>query len=337
MSFLYHRDSNGFVVPHIGGIIGSVVAFLVLIVTLIMVFAAWGSVKGNEIGLHYNGGPLEGDSYERIIGPGSGAQFLGPSDRLVTLPIDNRSYITCAGDQVDGETCDGPDIIAATKGGAEMRFRIGASFVINSSDDVVRPFYEKVCRKFDCDTGDGWDKMLQARFRGPIEQAIQSTVRKYTVDQLFAGVNPDGEATDILEQVQADIAADLKENINSFVGGDYFCGPAFDRENPDVCPDFEFQITDAVPVDENVRNAFAQNLASAQDVITAQNRADADVAEAEGQRRAQEALAGLYTDPGYIAYLQALALQECAKNSNCTLIMGDSAGVNVTPRQPEGG
>jgi regulator of protease activity HflC (stomatin/prohibitin superfamily) len=315
----------------IAAIIGAVV--LGVIFLGILIFSAWGSVKGNEIGLHYNGGPIEGDSFERIIEPGSGAQFLGPADRLVTLPIDLRSYVTCDPDRVDGDTCDGPDIVAATKGGAEMRFRIGASFMVNTADEVVREFYEKVCRKFGCDEGDGWDDMLQARFRGPIEQAIQQTVRNYTVDQLFAGVNADGSATSVLEDVQADIAADLKENINRFVGGDYFCGPGFDRDKPNTCPDFEFQITDAVPTDEGIREAFARNLSSAQDVITARNRADAEVAEAEGTRRAQEALAGLYTDPAYIAYLNAVAVGECAKNNNCTLIVGGSdTGVNVTPR-----
>lgn len=317
-----------------GAILGIGIGVVVfLLIGGFLLFSAWGSVPVDKVGLHYNGGPIEGQSFERIIQPGSGAQFLGPRDTLITLPIDQRSYVTCAADNVDGDRCDGPDIVAATKGGAEMRFRIGVSFRLNTGDDVVRKFYEQICRKFKCDTGGGWDKMLQVQFRGPIEQAIQQSVRNYTVDQLFAGVDPDGSATSILEEVQADIAEDLKENINQFVGGDYFCGPGFDRSKPEVCPEFQFQITDAVPTDEGVRAAFAENLASAQDVITAQNEANAAVAEAEGKRRAQEALAGLYTDPSYIAYLQAVALGDCAKNSNCTLIFGGAdTGVNIQPR-----
>lgn len=311
------------------GVFGAIFA----LIAIIMLFSAWGSVPSNKVGLHYNGGPIEGQSFERIIQPGSGAQFLGPRDTLALLPIDQRSYTTCSGEDVDGDTCDGPDIVAATKGGAEMRFRIGVSFKLNSGDEIVQKFYEQICRKFDCTSGDGWDNLLKVQFRGPIEQAIQQSVRNYTVDQLFAGVNPDGNSTSILEDVQKDIATDLKDNINNFVGGDYFCGPAFDRSKPEVCPDFQFQITDAVPTDQGVKDAFAQNLSSAQKKITAENDADAEVARAEGKRRAQEALAGLYTDDKYIAYLNALALQECAGNNNCTLIVGgNSTGVNVTPR-----
>jgi hypothetical protein len=316
---------------------------ILLIIFIVLLFGAWGSVPVDKVGLHYNGGPIEGQSFNKVIDPGSGAQFLGPADTLVKLPIDQRSYVTCDSDRVDGDTCDGPDIVASTKGGAEMKFRIGVSFKLNTSDDpipgyqdggVIRKFNEQICRKFDCASGGGWDRMLQVQFRGPIEQAIQQSVRNYTVDQLFAGVDEDGSATSILEDVQQDIAADLKENINKFVGGAYFCGPGFDRSKPNNCPDFQFQITDAVPVDEGVRAAFAENLSSAQSVITSRTRAEARVADAEGKRREQEALAGLYTDPSYIQYLNAIALDKCAGNGNCTLIVdGTGTGnVNVNAR-----
>lgn len=155
----------------------------------------------------------------------------------------------------------------------------------------------------DCDDESGWDEMLRVNFRGPIEQAIQQSIRGFTVDELYAGVGSvdeegdDEEATAILEQVQNTIAADLKENINNVLGGAYFCGPTFERSQPDVCPDFQFQITSAVPTSEEVRAAFAENAASQRQVVTAQNRADAAAAEAEGQRRAQEALAGSSGSP----------------------------------------
>ena len=317
----------------------AITAGVVGLIWLILFAMGWGSVPVDEIGLHYGDGPIEGEHFEKIIEPGSGAQFLGISDKLVKLPVTQRDYTACPGDGV----CDGGPIVASTRGGAEMTFNIGVTFTLNTKDSVIREFNEQICTKFDCTEDEGWDDMLRVNFRGPIEQALQQSVRQFTVDELYAGVPAAGsevegeEAVAILEQVQQVIATDLKENINKFVGGDYFCGPSFDRNNPDVCPDFQFQITDATPVDEGVKNAFADNVASQQQVITAQNNANADVAEAEGQRRAQEALEGLYSDPNYIAYLEALALQTCAANQNCTLIVGgDSTGVNVTPRQPPG-
>lgn len=297
-----------------------------------LVFGAWRSTPVDKIGLHYSGGPIEGTKFQKVVAPGSGRRFLGFADTLVLLPVTQRDYTASGADGADG-----PPIVAPARGGVEMQFDVAAYFTLNTGDQVVRQFYERVCVKFSCDTESGWDEMLRVNFRGPIEQAIQQEVRGFTVDQLYAGVSStaapldaEDEAVAILEQVQDRIAADLKENINKVLGGAYFCGPTFNRADPGECPDFEFQITSAVPTSEAVRNAYATNSASAQAVIDAQNRARAAVEEANGRRQAQEALQGLYSDPSYIAYLKALALQECAANDSCTLVVTDGGGdVNV--------
>lgn len=318
-------------------IVGTGIVAIVGLVFVGLIFGAWRSTPVDKIGLHYSGGPIEGTKFQKVVPPGSGRRFLGIADNLILLPVTQRDY-TASGAQ----GADGGPIVAPAKGGVEMQFDVATYFTLNTGDQTVRQFYERVCVKFSCDTDDGWDEMLRVNFRGPIEQAIQQEVRGFTVDQLYAGVssttapiNEDDQAVAILEQVQDRIAADLKENINTVLGGDYFCGPTFNRAEPDACPDFEFQITSAVPTSEAVRNAYATNSASAQAVIDAQNKARAAVEEANGQRQSQEALQGLYTDPAYIAYLEALALQECAKNNNCTLVVDSGgSGVNVNVSRP---
>jgi regulator of protease activity HflC (stomatin/prohibitin superfamily) len=316
-----------------GLVIGAIGAGLVGLIFLLMFVLGWGSVPVDRLGLHYTGGPIEGQKFVKIVEPGSGQQFLGLQDDLVLLPVTQRDYIAGSSENVDG-----PPIVAPAKGGVEMQFEISAYFTLNTSPDVVRRFYERVYIKFDCTNDAGWDRMLENNFRKPIEQAVQQSIRGYTVDELYAGeareATTEEDVTSLLVQVQNEIASDLKDNINNILGGDYFCGPTFEREHPDDCPDFQFQIVKAVPTNESVIQSFAENAASQQQVITAQNRAAAEVAEAEGQRRAQEALAGIYTDPAYVAYLQALATQECAKNSNCTLVVTPgSTNVNVSPNR----
>lgn len=311
----------------------SVIAALGLTIML----AACGSTHADTVGLHYNGGPFEGESFERIIEPGSGNQVLGPADTLVQLPINQRDYTACAAVRTDDtEGCDGGAIRVAAKGGAELDISLGVTFELNTgTDETTRDFYEEVCKKFDCTSDDGWDEMLRVNFRGPIEQAVQQQVRNYTVNELFAGIAPSGEegtteAVSTLDKVQTALATDLKENINSFVGGDYFCGPAFDRSVPDVCPEFVFQITDVSPVDQSIKDAFNQNVASQQDVITAENDAKAQLARAIGEKDAAAVLAEVAQMPGYVEYIKALAEQSCATNPNCTLIVTDGGtGVNV--------
>ena len=312
-----------------GVLVAAIVGGLVGLVFLLMFLFGWGSVPVDRLGLHYTGGPIEGQRFVKIIDPGSGQQFLGLQDDLVLLPVTQRDYIAGASENVDG-----PPIVAPAKGGVEMQFEISAYFTLNTSPDVVRRFYERVCIKFGCTDEEGWDRMLENNFRKPIEQAVQQSIRGYTVDELYAGeareATTEEEVVSLLVQVQDEIASDLKDNINRILGGDYFCGPTFDRENPSECPDFQFQIVKAVPTNQNVIESFAENAASQQRVITAENNARAEVAEAEGQRQAQEALAGIYTDPAYVSYLQALAMQECAKNSNCTLVITpEGTNVNV--------
>ena len=84
--------------------------------------------------------------------------------------------------------------------------------------------------------------MLNDNFRKIIETSMRERVFTYTVDELFA--NAVGEASgheDAIRKIQVDIASTLKENISRVLGGQYFCGPTFDRDKPD-CPDFEFII-----------------------------------------------------------------------------------------------
>ena len=315
-------------------------AVVVALIVLSVLGSAFGSTPVDQIGLHYSGGPIDGTKFQGIVEPGTGVRYLGVLDDLVLLPVTQRDYIVSLHPE-EGDRQEPDSILAPARGGVEMQFEIAAYFTLNTSPDVVRRFYERVCVKFSCDTEDGWDLMLNNNFRKPIEQAIQQRVREHTVNELYAGEASEGtgttddEAESLLVTIQEEVAADLKENINRILGGDYFCGPTFNRSEPDVCPDFEFQIVSATPTSESVRDAFADNAASQQAIITAQNRAQAKVAEAEGQRQSQEALNNLYADPNFIAYLNALALQECASNSNCTLVVTDGGtNINVAPRNP---
>ncbi len=313
-----------------------VAALIAVVVVGSLFLRGWRSTPVDSIGLHYSGGPIEGQKFKGVIDPGSGTRFLGLQDTLVLLPVTQRDYTAS-----NAVGADGGPVVAPARGGVEMQFDVAAYFTLNTGTTRVQQFYERVCVKFDCTTDFGWNEMLRVNFRGPIDQAIQQSVRNFTVNELYAGVSVEDAGSDdavaILEQVQDNIAQDLKENINTVLGGDYFCGPTFNRATPDACPDFEFQITSAVPTSQEVRDAFALNAASAQAIVTAQNKAQAAVAEAEGQREAQEALQGLYSDPAYIDYIRALALQDCASNSNCTLVITDGGtGINVAAGSPSG-
>jgi hypothetical protein len=328
---LYRRAARG---PRVAvlGVAATVVA-VGLVALLIMFIAGWQAVPVDQIGLHYSGGPIEGQHFVDVIPPGSGARFLGLRDTLIELPVTQRDYIVSL-DPDEGDREQADVILAPARGGVQMQVEAAVYFTLNTGQDVVRRFYERVCIKFQCTGEDGWRDMLNNNLRKPLEQAIQQAFRTHSVDELYGGAAGTSD-TPVLVQIQDEIAQDLKDNVNQVMGGDYFCGPTFDRSHPDVCPDFEFIIVSATPTSQEVIDAFAANAASQRHVTTAENNANAAVAEADGQRRAAEALASIASIPGYIAYLQAQAMQTCAGNNNCTLVVtpGDS-NVNVNTGPP---
>jgi hypothetical protein len=327
---------------------------ILILVLAVLSLGACAGTSATEIGLKYGEGPIEGEHFEKIIEPGSGQQFVW-NDEIKTLPTTQRDYTFCNEVRQDsnGPGCDAPPIRVTALGGAELAFSGGLTFELATGDpDTVKQFYEDVCRKFECDDeGGGWAEMLRVNMRNPIEDSLQEAVRGYSVDALYAGVPGEGENIDedealsTLTQVTNDIEKGLKETINAFTGGEFFCGPGYERSAPKNCPDFEFVITEVVPTTDAVRAAFDNNVASRQAVIDSRNKAEQDRInaeakaeqeriKAEGTKVAQQALQGLYADPNYLEYQRVLALLRCAESANCTLIWGaDGAGVNVTPRQ----
>lgn len=320
---------------------------------LMAVLAACGSTTADTIGLHYNGGPFEGESFETVVEPGSGNRFLGPADSLIRIPTNKRDYTFCAQVRPDpgSDGCDASPIVVTALGGAEISISGGLSFVINTStEEAVREFYEQLCRKFDCAGGgglndDGWAELLRVNVRGPLEDTLQEVVRGYTVDAIYAGTpSTDSdetaeEALSTLTRISDSVQAAMRDTLNEFAGGTFFCGPDFDRSAgaEATCSDLEFIITEVTP-DEATRTAFAENVASRQQIVDATNEAQARLIEAQSEQEAANILAEIAQNEGYVSYLRALAIQECASNPNCTLVVTDGgSNVNVNAGTPVGG
>lgn len=154
----------------------------------------------------------------------------------------------------------------------------------------------------------------------------------------------------IYGKLNDEIADGLKDQINVALGDAYFCGPTFNGEvqengNAD-CPDFQVVTKKARLTDDNVIASYNAQKTSENAKVTAENdgqkriveaqrNADAQIAEAQGKADAQAKLADIYNDPAYLDYLRALAMQQCAGNSNCTLVItAGETGVNVNIEKP---
>lgn len=285
--------------------------------------------KVDKVGLHYDAGPIEGTKFNKVILNGSGMKILGISDTVHWLPINQRTYIVSKKAD-EGDRAGSDSITAPAKGGVPFEFEISTYFKLNTATNDIkgfkggtaRKFYEQICVKYHCDTSDkNWDKMLNNSFRKIIETSMRQKVFNYTPDELYA--NAEGEASgksDAILKIQAEIAASIKDNVNKVLGGQYFCGPTFDRNHSNICPDFEFIINSAEPPAE-VKASYTNR-------FNANNNAQAKIIEAEGTKKASEAGQVAYNSPGYIEYLRVQAMRACADNPKCTLVI-TSGGTNI--------
>lgn len=312
---------------------------LILILPFILLGGACSSTADvDKIGLYYTGGWIQGQHFKKVVKSGSGATFLGWGDDIKFLPAGQRNYIISKKD-TEGDRKGADFIEVPAKGGVRVQFEVSVFFKLNThTDDIpgfkggtVRKFYEQICKKYNCTEDDGWDKMLNDNFRKIIETSMRQKVFSYTIDELYA--NAEGEAsgkTDAINKIQTEIATSIKDNINTTLGGQYFCGPQFDRNKPE-CPDFQFIINSAEPP-EDVRKSFEAQRIAGNEVVTAQNRAKSKAAEAEGTRLQQEALRQSLT-PEYLELQRIEALKLCAQNPGCTIINGGGGNVIVDAKK----
>jgi hypothetical protein len=308
----------------VGGAVTAVAA-VAFLVWLLLFLGGWKSVPVDKVALHYTGGPVEGQHFVDSIDPGTRTKFYGLLDSLYELPATQRNYIVSkhAG---EGDRREADVIQAPSREGVIFEFEAATYFKLNTGDKVVRQFFEQVCLKYHCtdlSEGGGWDRMLNDTLRQQLESAIQDQSRRFTTDDLAN--NPDA-----LKAIQDAIAPEIKQRVNSVIGGNYFCGPAFDRSRPSVCPDFTF-IIKKVTAPESIRNNYAAVKASQIAIAQAQNEAERKKVEAQGEAAKQDALRQAQSlTPEQIDFVRAQAMATCAANANCTLVITDGGGsVNV--------
>lgn len=260
------------------GIALGLVSLLVLLALGVFFFAT-DKVPRDKIGLSYGGGLFEGAHFQRIVPGGTGLFINGWGDRLYEYPTTQRNYIISkrAG---EGDVGAADFIPAPSKDRIEVDYEVAVYFKLNLQQ--IRQFHENIGLKYHAWTDDGWDQMLNDSFRQQIEFALQRESRKYNVADIYAD-NP------TLLQIQGEVGAVLKENVANVLGDDYFCGPTYNVDTPNVCPNFTFVIK-RVTVPESVQQAFNDNRTSEIEILTKQNEVTQALKEAEAIRARQEAL-----------------------------------------------
>lgn len=315
--------------PSKGVIIGGIaIVFAVIAFIFFMVAGTYESVPPDKIALHYTGGPIQGTHFVGVIQPGTGAKFYGLLENIYMLPATQRNYIVSKtvgqGDEQGADEIDAP-----SKDHVQFSFEAAVYFKLNTSPKVLRRFFESICLHDACYKESGWNAMLQQFFRPQLNQAVAQEAKKYLKADLYS--NPD-----TLTALNRAVSLNLRDDINSNLGGQFFCGP---DSTPGHCTNFQVVIKNPTPPTA-VIEAYTATAAAQQAKAVAQNQGDADIAKAqkEAQAKADAAQGDANAQrirasapdptPGAIAYIQAQALAACAANANCTLVVAPS-GTNI--------
>ena len=302
---------------------------------LLMVGLATGCstvAEPDKVGLYYMEGPSDGYKFGECIEPGQTGKAL-TNNSVVYLPTNLRTW-NIAPD--GGDT--GAAVVVSTQpepnqpSGVQVKVWSTTSFYLNTFCDkdggFARKFWENIGRRYGADNDGGWRNMLVQVLVPALEKATQDVVRGYTADALVGNVG--GVRAEAQDRISTQFTAELKR----LAGGDYFCGPSFNRAKSE-CPEIEMIIRDvdyADPGIQDARNAKqkAIELAAAK-VAEAEGNAKAQVAQAQGELAAAQKRGALYENKAWVqlqlAEKQLAAIQACAQTDKCTVIMGSNGNL----------
>lgn len=300
----------------------------------------------DQVGLYYMEGPSDGYKFGECIEPGK----TGPAEwnnSVVYLPTSLRTWTIDdmpdpqdANRSVIAPGADSADVIIVSAkpqenqpSGVQVKVSTKTNFYLNTFCDQnggkVKEFWEKVGRRYGADTEAGWRRMLETELVSTQKTIIKEVIREYSADPLIA--NQDG----IQGQAQKLIAERLAVEFNRITGGQFFCGPSFNRSSQD-CPPLELLIIGVEYADRGIQAARnekqkAVELAAAQ-LAKAQGEAAALVAEAQGKRDAANALNQLYNTPGWVSLQKQIEagralVEACKAAKECRLIVGPDGSV----------
>lgn len=347
----------------VGAALGAVAVFSTVV-------ACSTRAEPDEIGLYYTKGSLEGTKFQECIEPST----KGPgtvNDEVYWLPTSLRTWNI---QKQGGDTAE--PIVAGTKpnasgqAGPQVKVWATTEFYLNSdctdaqgketTGAPVVLFWEKTGRRYGVTaaSGDsGWKNMLLNTLVPVLDRTIQGVSRNFTADEMDTDLN------DTWSKAEALMRDEFTAQLRSKVGGDYFCGPEYQRERdvtwtqktvkheqverliagkktlvdqysfgPDEtktgqCPPVKVTISNADYADQGLQDARAATRRATEE-------AEKRVIEARAKVEESKILSQAASDPNYMRLkeleTQLQMAQACAANPNCTLIIGADGAIVST-------
>jgi len=278
----------------------------------------------DKVGLWYAQGQSDGNTFDHCVKPGV-SDDVSVNDHVYWLPNSLRTWNVAPS---GGDTDKPLTIVAKPEPGQATGLEVNVwpqvNFMLNTfcgtderdGNSPLVQWWQKLGSRYEADGFDGWKAMLLNTVVPALEKA-KNTLRNYTADQLVTGV--------AFAEAEAQFAQVFSSELERVSGGDFFCGPDFDRA-VNNCSQVAILLKDADYADPGVQ-------AARNDKQKALEQAAANVAQAQGQVQAAEAQKLLYQNPAWVqlqlAQKQLEIAQACAASSKCTMVLDSSGNVQV--------
>lgn len=274
-----------------------VIAGLVSLCLAIFVMAGLANIRkcdAQSVCLSYGGGPIESNHFQGAFAPSSATRLNGAFDQWFTYPISVRAYSASSAAGEEGEkgvaaSSDEQRIDALTTIPATTRDRINVNWQVTVyfklNVNLLRQFHEQLGLRYRAYEDRGWDLMLRQTLRKQLETSLARVTRRYRVADVWAD-------EDTLRDVEQAVGSTLKEQINTALGGQFFCGPRLRLGSP-ACPDFQLKVK-RPEIPPTVQGAFEQNRTSRILITTKNNEIRQRAKEADAIRQVRGELSPEY-------------------------------------------
>lgn len=178
----------------------------------------------DQAGLEYDSGPISSTNFSNCIKAGT-REYTGPGDKTFVYPAGQRTYEFSTRDTKDTTPFD-----VVTKDELPLTIEGIVTFSLNTDCKVLQKFHERIGLKYaaaieDSDTDGkdddgGWNRMLGAYLRQPLDQAMDVEAKAYPWKDLYTDPT-------IKQQWANKVGQRVVQQVNSQAGGQYFCTPNF--------------------------------------------------------------------------------------------------------------
>lgn len=296
----------------------------------------------DEVGLWYAQGQIDGNTFDHCVKPGV-VDETSWNDSVYWVPNSLRTWNAAAKEAPSVDTTTPLTLTAkpatGQSSGLEVNVYTQTNFMLNTfcgaderdkSSPLVQ-WWEKIGKRYGADTDEGWLAMLNATVVPALEKA-KNTLRSYSADELVLG--------NVWSDAEKVFSAAFSTELERLSGGDFFCGPSFNRAVNECAP-VAVSIKDVDYTDPKIQQARSEKQAAVEraqaQVAEAEGNAKAAIAEAEGKLKAAQAQQALYGNAAWLqlemAKLELERAKACAAATNCTIVLStDGAQIHVGGR-----